>query len=437
MNKPVVRFETTLSVNLYQIKEVFERICKKRGFEIVDDEGDQITAVNKKTANWKDLLFSCIPSSSKSYQNLTAIRLHSKTNKITCIRRITLKALLGDMKLANTVFLDFERDLEAYNGKRATMSPRMNGTSFFTDNVLSTSMTGKGMKYMQMREDTHGDVDEHIISTQNLESSSFYEFRKILSSDQYSIGKKVAEFLVDFGNNYKSIQESAELLPQPMESVYLLVNEITETFFADFNYGKSETKQMMPYCKISVEKYIFDKVYTQLFAMYLQKFQKPSAKYTQKVNEINQKSSNVEQFKFLDIPQKFWLIKKDKLNENSELIDPLEPHLIPYIDAINELSKLSKLKSPREKLGTLLMMHSLMKSAVVDFHKGKEEVCSMDEELPIMIYILLHARLENAAAELNFVDDYVQFDPTLESEKRLMTNLRVSIQYIADEWIQN
>ena len=45
-----------------------------------------------------------------------------------------------------------------------------------------------------------------------------------------------------------------------MESVYLLVNEITETFFADFNYGKSETKQMMPYCRISVEKYVFDKV---------------------------------------------------------------------------------------------------------------------------------------------------------------------------------
>jgi len=118
----------------------------------------------------------------------------------------------------------------------------------------------KGLKYMQMRDDTHGDIDENIISTQNLESSSFYEFRKILSSDQYSIGKKVAEFFVDFAGNYKSIKESAELLPQPMESVYLLVNEITETFFADFNYGKSETKQMMPYCKISVEKYIFDKV---------------------------------------------------------------------------------------------------------------------------------------------------------------------------------
>ncbi len=116
------------------------------------------------------------------------------------------------------------------------------------------------------------DFDESVISTQNLESSSFYEFRKILSQENYSIGKKVADFLADFAANYKNLAESAELLPQPvshiqnftkfykMESVYLLVNEITETFFADFNYGKSETKQLMPYCRISVEKFIFDKV---------------------------------------------------------------------------------------------------------------------------------------------------------------------------------
>ena len=45
-----------------------------------------------------------------------------------------------------------------------------------------------------------------------------------------------------------------------MESVFLLVNEVTETFFADFNYGRAETKQMMPFCRIAVEKFIFDKV---------------------------------------------------------------------------------------------------------------------------------------------------------------------------------
>ncbi len=119
------------------------------------------------------------------------------------------------------------------------------------------------------------------------------------------------------------------------------------------------------------------------------------------------------------------------------MIKPLEIHQLPYIDAINEINKVQGLKAPREKLGAFLMMHSLMKSAVVDFHKGKEEVCSMDEELPILIYILVQCKLENAAAEFNFVDDYVQFDPNLESEKRLMTNLKVSLQYIANEWENN
>lgn len=107
------------------------------------------------------------------------------------------------------------------------------------------------------------------------------------------------------------------------------------------------------------------------------------------------------------------------------MIDKLGEHELPYIDAINELRKISSLKSPKEKLGALLMMHSLMKSAVVDFHRGKEEVCSMDEELPILIYILSQANLKNGAAEFNLIDDYVQLDPSLESERRLMTNLKV------------
>lgn len=55
------------------------------------------------------------------------------------------------------------------------------------------------------------------MSPQNLESYSFYEFRKILSSDQYAIGKKVAEFLRDFFETYGDIAEAAQLLPQPVE----------------------------------------------------------------------------------------------------------------------------------------------------------------------------------------------------------------------------
>ena len=41
-----------------------------------------------------------------------------------------------------------------------------------------------------------------------------------------------------------------------------MINEAVDTLFCDFNYGKSETKKMLPFCKISVEKYIFDKVHS-------------------------------------------------------------------------------------------------------------------------------------------------------------------------------
>ena len=48
----------------------------------------------------------------------------------------------------------------------------------------------------------------------------------------------------------------------------LLVNEVVDTLFRNFNYGKSENKRMMPFCRVAVEKYIFEKLYTRLFNMY-------------------------------------------------------------------------------------------------------------------------------------------------------------------------
>ena len=48
----------------------------------------------------------------------------------------------------------------------------------------------------------------------------------------------------------------------------LLINDTVRSFFHQYNYGKSETKQLMHYCRPAVEKYIFPKIYERLFAMY-------------------------------------------------------------------------------------------------------------------------------------------------------------------------
>jgi hypothetical protein len=36
----------------------------------------------------------------------------------------------------------------------------------------------------------------------------------------------------------------------------------------DYNLGKDHTKEMMPYCRLAIEKYLYQKVYDNLLAMY-------------------------------------------------------------------------------------------------------------------------------------------------------------------------
>lgn len=61
-------------------------------------------------------------------------------------------------------------------------------------------------------------------------------------------------------------------------------------------------------------------------------------------------------------------------------------------------------------MNSLLMMHSLMKSAVVDFHKGKEECISMDDELPLLILIIARSNYPDLLADINLIDDFIEYE---------------------------
>ena len=53
-----------------------------------------------------------------------------------------------------------------------------------------------------------------------------------------------------------------------MEGITLVVNETVQTFNSEYNLGKEMGKDMLYYCRPTVEKYLFTKLYDQLFAMY-------------------------------------------------------------------------------------------------------------------------------------------------------------------------
>ena len=68
-----------------------------------------------------------------------------------------------------------------------------------------------------------------------------------------------------------------------MDDILNIVSETVDILFHDFNYGRSETKNIMPYCRFAVEKYIFEKVFNILYNMYLLKHKNSIEKFQSKL----------------------------------------------------------------------------------------------------------------------------------------------------------
>jgi hypothetical protein len=72
---------------------------------------------------------------------------------------------------------------------------------------------------------------------------------------------------------------------------------------------------------------------------------------------------------------------------------------------------------------------------VVDHWKGKLELNTMDDVLPLSIYVMAMAELSHPASEFNMLDDYLRiYDKGYDLEKKLLTNFEVSIKYVNHEW---
>jgi hypothetical protein len=93
-----------------------------------------------------------------------------------------------------------------------------------------------------------------------------------------------------------------------MEQLFAIITEIVDNLFSDYNYGKSETKVVMPYCRISVERYTFGKVYPQLYELYKIKNAEHDKQFNERRQSILGKFNIIKIFKSLDIQRKYWLM---------------------------------------------------------------------------------------------------------------------------------
>ena len=127
---------------------------------------------------------------------------------------------------------------------------------------------------------------------------------------------------------------------------------------------------------------------------------------------------------YLEIKKKFRGI--DILNTNI--------NTIPYKSTIDYITKIEYEQNPKDKLDTLMKSSLELRNSILGMTSGKAELNSMDDELPLFIYITSQITIRNILVELHMIEDYLKFSKSVDKESKVLTNLMSSVFYITNGW---
>ena len=378
-------FQITLpfSYPTTEIFDIFSSSSLKKNFQVIEKNSTMATAVYKERYSFKSILLCCLPPEQRRKNIISAVRLHIIVNEAQCKRVVHVKGIYGFPQVIIPLISEFQCKIEA---------------------SLNLSLK-KDSRYESIVE------DEETAITCKHESSSYYQFHKILSSESYTLGKSIALFVNAFAEQYRNPEESVNMLPLPLDSIKETVEQAVEALFTHYNYGRANTERMMMYCRPAVEKYVYSKVYAVLFPIYICK--------TLKVQEvISEKKGSLENLergevcRVLGIREE--LVACDNFSEAGEIADRIE-----------------EMKSPIEKVNCTSNLVALIKALIIDFNQGTAEDGNDHEEVMILVYILLKSNLKYIAAEMEMIKDYL--GSRQDVENKAISNVYDALQYILSE----
>ena len=193
--------------------------------------------------------------------------------------------------------------------------------------------------------------------------------------------------------------------------IELCINTLNSTYNNYPNYESS-------YFSLASEQFIFSKIYYIIYDIYDKKYKKKNNDFLLIQKEINEKLSIKEIIEKIGI--------KEKFRSREEF---------PYKSVQDILGMISFEKSLRRKFEILTSASLEIRTCVLEYSNGKYELDSMDDELPIIIYIATQIKIPNIFAELNIVDDYFRIisrDDLIQN--KMITNLLSSLMFITKMW---
>lgn len=159
---------------------------------------------------------------------------------------------------------------------------------------------------------------------------------EILCNTKYSLGQEIVRFIESFQNQYRNIEESARMLPQPLESSRDLINETVSNIYQHYNFGNGQTS--LKHCRMTVESHILTSIYNSIIRMYSHSV----LELKNKLNELRQdwKTKSQEQ-----VAEEFdVIIAQDRYNNDIKLINGVQKGFSPStkLEAITKVVRIHK-----------------------------------------------------------------------------------------------
>ena len=282
----------------------------------------------------------------------------------------------------------------------------------------------KKLKYKKLKNDDEStlglntlnkSLNTDIIST---DSFKFLEIFQMISKSEYGLGKKISEFIEDFKKKYTMPVKNVELIEtrEIMMKIIKLFEFCTNNINTSFN--NQNNKYDSNFISLASEQYIFNKIYFILFNIYCEKYKEENKVIVRIQKEINENLNN------LDICNKLQ-VQSIYLGEEKE----------PFKSVVNIINQISFEKFLHKKYEILTQASLEIRKCILEYTDGKFELESMDDELPIIIFISTQVQVNNFIAELNMLDDYIKCSMRDNLvQNKMVTNLLSSLMFLTKSW---
>jgi len=419
----VVNIDITLNKNQLK-KKLKETILSLGCIDSQKDKDNSFTVIKKD----KNVLKNICSALFNNNNQITSIEVTIQSLENRYDRLLEIKQISGNQNDGEYIISQFLKKIVKFSKNIKIMK---NTSGFFINlgEELNNIINGQTNELYNSINLIKKEEQTTMLENINKEATNYYEIYKILTQENYELGKSVNIFINEFKIKNENIEQSSKILPKQMKEIILMIKTCEDTFFNYFNFGKQKNKNenLLSYINPAIEKFLFNKLYFQLYELYSKKYNQENEEYLNKKKLINEKYSIEDIMKFLEIKEKFRLLDDYKKSDFSE-------NFKPYKSTIDHINKIEYEQNPKVKFDTILNAGLDMRNTILGGNFGKVELNSMDDELPIFIYICTQINLKNAPAEFSMIEDYLKFSSSDEGESKVLTNIQSSLTFIRNGW---